>query len=180
MRRSTAAAVGTLTGAALILGVRLTAASPVAAPPPLGAQDVAADQNARPSPSGSGKGRAKAKPSATPSRTPDGAATPDEGEGDGAASATGLRDGRFTGPATANPYGKVQVALTVARGRITNVAATYPTAADSARINADAIPRLKQSVIAAQSADIDSVSGATFTSEAYKTSLQAAFDAARG
>jgi uncharacterized protein with FMN-binding domain len=180
MRRSTAAAVGTLTGAALILGVRLAAATPIAAPPPLDAQDVAADQGASPSPSASGKRKAKAKPSATPSRTADGDATPDEGDGDGAATASGLRDGRFTGPATANPYGKVQVALTVSKGRVTNVAATYPTAADSASINANAIPRLKQSVLAAQSADIDSVSGATFTSAAYKTSLQAAFDAARG
>jgi uncharacterized protein with FMN-binding domain len=179
MRRSTAAAVGTLTGATLILGVRLTAATPLAAPPSLDAQNAAADASARPSPSASG-GKAKARPSATPSRTADGAATPDEGEDDGAATATGLKDGRFTGPATANQFGRIQVALTVTRGQITNVAATYPTAADSARINADAIPKLKQAVLAEQSADIDAVSGATFTSAAYKTSLQAAFDAARG
>ena len=70
--------------------------------------------------------------------------------------------------------------MTVSGGKITNVTAAT-TAADSksAQINARTVPVLKSEVLAAQSADIATVSGATYTSEAYLTSLQSALDQAQ-
>jgi uncharacterized protein with FMN-binding domain len=72
----------------------------------------------------------------------------------------------------------VQVRVTVAGGKITDVATVELTADDahSAQINADAAPELRQEVLRAQSAQIDGVSGATFTSEGYEASLQSALD----
>ena len=54
-----------------------------------------------------------------------------------------------------------------------------PSDNHSRRINSQAVPILTQAAIAAQSANIDMVSGATWTSESYATSLQAALDLAK-
>jgi uncharacterized protein with FMN-binding domain len=59
------------------------------------------------------------------------------------------------------------------------VTATYPTGGETGSINARAIPKLRQEVLTAQSASIATVSGATYTSNAYKQSLQAAIAAAK-
>jgi uncharacterized protein with FMN-binding domain len=162
MRRSTAAAVGTLTGAALIIGVRLSvtpSAAPAAAPPPV---DVA--DNSSPSPSGSAsKGGAKAKEPAKKQE----------------ANKSGLKDGNIQGKKVQYPYGAIQVTLKINSGSITDVSATYPLAGDSATINPRAIPALKQEVLQAQSDKIAAVSGATYTSAAYLKSLQSALDAAK-
>jgi uncharacterized protein with FMN-binding domain len=188
MRRSTAAAVGTITGAALILGVRLSAtAAPLAAPPAFDASAVGA-QNARPTPTAASRGKDRDKadrsdeddtePTAEPTRRQQ--REEEEPEREESGSADGLRDGTFKGSPVSNPYGSVQVAITVSDGRVTDAAASYPTTGQSASINAGAIPKLRQATIQAQSAEIDAVSGATATSESYTTSLQAALDAARG
>jgi uncharacterized protein with FMN-binding domain len=187
MRRSTAAAVGTLTGAALILGVRLSAtAAPLAAPPAFDASAVGAE-NPRPAPSAaSRKDRDKAdgndeddaEPTTAPTRRQQ-QREEEPAEREESGSADGLRDGTFKGSPVSNPYGSVQVAITVSNGRVTDAAANYPTTGQSASINAAAIPKLKQATIQAQSAEIDAVSGATATSESYTESLQAALDAAR-
>jgi uncharacterized protein with FMN-binding domain len=57
-------------------------------------------------------------------------------------------------------------------------AADYPNTGNSATINPNAVAQLKQETLRAQSADINAVSGATFTSKSYVESLQAALDAA--
>ena len=77
-------------------------------------------------------------------------------------------------------WGPVQVTITVANGRITAVAVpTYPNSnGRDAQINAYALPILKQETLSAQSANIDTVSGATVTSDGYVSSLQSAIDAA--
>ena len=77
-------------------------------------------------------------------------------------------------------YGPVQVQLTVRAGHILQaVAIDYPQGSGRDReINSFAIPALQKETVAAQSASIDTVSGATFTSDGYRTSLQAALDAA--
>ncbi|MEU6664864.1 FMN-binding protein [Streptomyces sp. NPDC046727] len=96
------------------------------------------------------------------------------------ATRTGLKNGTFRGPAARNEYGTIQTTITVSGGRITDVTAGFPTTpARSAQINAKAIPALRQEALAAQSATIDAVSGASFTSTSYKESLQAAIDAAK-
>jgi uncharacterized protein with FMN-binding domain len=169
MRRSTAAAVGTLTGAALIIGVRLSVSAPVvpsAAPPVV---DLAnSGQDADPAPSGT----AEKKPS---SKKPTAEATEDAS---GEAGGGGLTDGVFKGSAVKNPYGTIQVSIKVSGGKITAADATYPVTGDSARINPPAISSLNEGTVQAQSTDVDAVSGATFTSESYVRSLQAALDAA--
>ncbi len=74
-----------------------------------------------------------------------------------------------------NPYGVVQVQIVVVNSRITTVTAPqYPKTSDSGPINARAIPILIQETLTAQSANIAAVSGASFTSPSFKTSLQSA------
>ena len=77
-------------------------------------------------------------------------------------------------------YGPVQVQLHIRGGRIVSATAiNYPQGSGRDReINSFAVPILQKETVSAQSAQIDTVSGATFTSEGYKTSLQAALDAA--
>ena len=168
MRRSTAAAVGTLTGAALIIGVRLSVTPPEA---PVAQSQVADLADATPPP-------ASKKPAAKESSKPAAKETEKEAAKEEAPK-SGLKDGVFKGGAAANPYGKIQVTIKVEGGQITAAEATYPTANDSGTINPPAIATLKQSTLDAQNADVAAVSGATYTSESYVKSLQAALDAAK-
>jgi uncharacterized protein with FMN-binding domain len=98
-----------------------------------------------------------------------------------APTSTGLRDGSFTGSASSNKYGNVQVQIVVANGKMTNVGIVqYPDRdGKSVGINNDAIPRLVVATLDAQSAQVDAVSGATYTSTSYRHSLQSAIDEAR-
>jgi uncharacterized protein with FMN-binding domain len=85
-----------------------------------------------------------------------------------------------TGDVVQTVYGPVQVRITVAGGQVTAVTAPqYPqdTPRDD-QINEYAIPRLNSEAVAAGSADIDAVSGATYTSQGYVGSLQSALDKA--
>ncbi|MGY1581704.1 FMN-binding protein [Streptomyces sp. MN13] len=83
----------------------------------------------------------------------------------------------LTGEAVQTQYGPVQVRLTVADGRVTGAEAVQaPSGGRSGQITADAVPRLNQAAVAAGTADIDAVSGATYTSAGYKESLQSALD----
>lgn len=82
----------------------------------------------------------------------------------------------YVGTSMSTPFGPVQVAARVRSGRVTAVTATLFPNRDprSANISAYAIPRLQQQAMAAQSAAIDGVSGASWTSSAFARSLQAA------
>lgn len=93
---------------------------------------------------------------------------------------TSLRDGSYTGTAVTTRYGNVQVQVTVSGGKITAVTALQLTDDDgrSVQISAQAAPVLQQEALSAQSADIDTVSGATYTSDGYIQSLQSALDQA--
>jgi uncharacterized protein with FMN-binding domain len=84
------------------------------------------------------------------------------------------------GSSVVTRFGPVQVQITVKDGKITKVTAVdYPmNDRRDQEINSYAIPLLQDETVAAQSAQIDTVSGATYTSEGYVTSLQAALDAA--
>jgi uncharacterized protein with FMN-binding domain len=74
-------------------------------------------------------------------------------------------------------YGPVQVQVTESNGRITTIVAVQlPTGGRSGRIAQYAAPILQAEALAAQSANIDFVSGATYTSDAYQRSLQSALD----
>lgn len=88
--------------------------------------------------------------------------------------------GTYQGTAVQTRFGSVQVQITVAAGKITDVTALQLTDDDrkSIQISNRAAPLLRSEVLAAQSADVQTISGATVTSDAYLTSLQAAIDAA--
>ncbi|MGW1674260.1 FMN-binding protein [Streptomyces sp. NPDC002324] len=85
----------------------------------------------------------------------------------------------LTGSAVDTEYGPVQVRITVDGGKITKAETVQqPSGGRSTQISGDAIPKLNQAAVAAGSADIDAVSGATYTSAGYKESLQSALDQA--
>jgi uncharacterized protein with FMN-binding domain len=114
---------------------------------------------------------APAKPSArTPTKTPSRSAVPAPKPG----SAT------FLGSSVQTRYGPVQIKITYAGGRVTGVVAVQLPSGRSrdAEINSYAVPILESETLAAQSANINSVSGATYTSDGYVQSLQSALDAA--
>ncbi len=113
-----------------------------------------------------------------PGTTSSGAAASTTGAAPAAAAAG--PSGTFVGSAVPTPYGPVQVQVTVADGTVTAAEATsYPSAGGRDRqINGYAIPILNSEVTAAQSASIQMVSGATYTSQGYITSLQSAIDKA--
>ena len=83
-----------------------------------------------------------------------------------------------TGTAVDTQYGAAQVRVTVKGGKITDIEALQLQGNDprSLQISSSAEPILKQEALAKQSADIDAVSGATFTSDSYTQSLQSALD----
>jgi uncharacterized protein with FMN-binding domain len=92
-----------------------------------------------------------------------------------------LHNGTWQGDPKANQYGTVRLAIVVASGKITDVKVLdYPRKdPQAAKINSTALPKLRSSALAKQSADIDTVTGATVTSDGYRQSLQAAIDRAR-
>jgi uncharacterized protein with FMN-binding domain len=83
--------------------------------------------------------------------------------------------GTFTGSPVDTNYGPVKVQIVVSNGKITQ--AHGQDEGDSS-IGIDAIPQLDQEAVQAQSANIQAVSGATYTSEGYIQSLQQAIDSA--
>lgn len=113
--------------------------------------------------------------SGRPPRTGGGAA---KGSGSSASAPPTRRN--VTGALVQTPYGNVQVRVSLLGHRITDVTAIHLTdsSSTSVDISASAAPILRQEALSAQSANIDLVSGATYTSEGYQTSLQAALDAA--
>ncbi|MFJ2892239.1 FMN-binding protein [Streptomyces sp. NPDC087305] len=100
------------------------------------------------------------------------------GTGSGGSTATGTKT--VTGETAQTRWGPVQVKITLTNGRITDVSAVQ-SPSDNPRdqeINSYALPELRREVLAAQSAKIDTVSGATYTSDGYRQSLQSALDSA--
>ena len=95
-------------------------------------------------------------------------------------SATSSSGKAVTSDAVSTQYGPVQLKVTISGGRITNVEAVQLPSSDpkSAEISSYAAPLLRQSALTKQSASIDAVSGATYTSDGYQTALQSALDKA--
>jgi uncharacterized protein with FMN-binding domain len=84
------------------------------------------------------------------------------------------------GDAIPTRYGAVQVRLVLRGRRILDVVVLqHPDEVQRSRdIDADALPRLRAQVLAAQSAQVDGVAGATYTSQGYRQSVQSALDLA--
>ena len=91
-----------------------------------------------------------------------------------AASSAKSINGTFTGPSVFVNYGNVQVKITVVNGRITDAVAVVAPSGRNDRWTNMAVPILKQQTLAAQSANIQGASGASYTSYGWYTSLQGA------
>lgn len=150
MRRALLAIVTTVTGLVLLLGFKTHAIAPAASPPAAIA----------------GTGSSSSGSSSTGSSST------------GSGSATSTRT--VTGDAADTRYGPVQVRVTLSGTDITAVdVIDYPSQDPrDQQINAYALPVLVQESVDADSAQIDMVSGATYTSEGYLQSLQSALDKA--
>ncbi|MET7721795.1 FMN-binding protein [Streptomyces mirabilis] len=93
-------------------------------------------------------------------------------------SSTGART--VTGDVAQTQYGPVQVRITVSGGKITkSEVVQIPSGGRSTEVSNASVPRLNQEAVAAGSANIDAVSGASYTSAGYKKSLQSALDKAK-
>ena len=94
--------------------------------------------------------------------------------------ASGVVDGTYVGASDTNRWGTVQVQVLYSAGQVTDVQILqYPNGdRKSVRISQVALPRLISEALTAQSADVHTVSGATYTSTSYRISLQSAVDAA--
>lgn len=117
----------------------------------------------------------------TPTQPDTSTQTPAQTESSAASgSSTSTAARTILGDAIMTRYGNVQVQITVANGAITASEVTqvpWSNGKDQ-QINGRAVPVLNAEVVDAQSAGIDMVSGATYTSEAYIRSLQSAIDQA--
>jgi uncharacterized protein with FMN-binding domain len=93
----------------------------------------------------------------------------------------GTGSGQFTGSAVQTPFGTVQVQVTMQSGTITDVQALQlPTGrGHTQQVSSYAGPQLRSEVLQAQSAQVNTISGATYTSEGYLQSLQSALDQAK-
>jgi len=149
--------------AILVIGWQAGSAAVTAAT----ATSAASGTNARPGTSGTATAPTPTAPTTTaPART--------------APAAPPAANGSFTGSSTSTPYGSVQVQIVVANGTMTEVKALHLTddGGRSVQISNTAAPILRSEVLSAQSARVSTVSGATYTSDAYLTSLQSALDQA--
>jgi uncharacterized protein with FMN-binding domain len=156
MRRVVLAVVSTVAGLIMLLSFKTHSATTSAAP--------AATATAGPdTPSGAGGTATGAPPSPSASTS---------------AGSSGTKT--VTGEAADTRYGPVQVQITVTNGTLSGVTAVeYPqNDPRDQEINAYAIPQLNSEALAAKSAKIDMVSGATYTSDGYINSLQSALDKA--
>jgi uncharacterized protein with FMN-binding domain len=97
-----------------------------------------------------------------------------------ATSGTGYKDGSYTGSVADAQWGVVQVQVVISHGKITNVQfLQYPNDRNrSVYINSIADPQLTSEAIQAQSANVDIVTGATDSSQAFIQSLSDALSQA--
>ena len=153
---------------------------------PIAGADTTASASA--SSSSSATSAAKATTAAKPVATKNGGATKTPASGNSAASnsatptaaattawaTTAAINGTFTGPSVNVNYGNVQVKITVVNGRITDAVAVKAPTGKNDRYTNMAVPTLKAQTLKAQSANIQGVSGASYTSYGWFTSLQGA------
>ena len=126
-------------------------------------------------------------PSTTPTSTTPSGSSPTGGTSSGSTapstSSTPKRStysGTVTGTAADTRYGPVQVKVTLASGKITavDVVQVPESSGRDEEINSQAVPELVSETLQAQNSQIDMISGATYTSDGYLTSLQSALDQA--
>ncbi len=100
--------------------------------------------------------------------------------GQGATAGATSGEQTLTGDSADTRWGPVQVAIVISGGKMAGIKVLDAPANNhrDVRINNEALPILNEEALTAQSAQIDTVSGATYTSEGYIRSLQSALDKA--
>jgi uncharacterized protein with FMN-binding domain len=160
VRKIVVALMGTVSGLIMLFSYHTSLSGPgtLAVPPSIGASTTT-------SPSGT---------------TSAGGSSSSSASGGSSTSSAGGSATTVTGETAQTRWGPVQVQVTVAGGKITDVTAVqYPNGnGRDQEINSYALPVLAKEALAAQSANIDHVSGATVTSDGYVQSLQSAIDQA--
>jgi uncharacterized protein with FMN-binding domain len=165
MKRVLLSITGTVLGLVALLSFK-THGHPVSAAGALPSAGLpGTSTSAAPSTSGTSAGTSAAPPNPSKSRS-------------SSSSASASRT--IAGDAIQTQYGVVQVQVTVSGTKITNASFLQLTAYDgrSQEINSYAAPILLQETLAAQNANIDTVSGASYTTAGYEQSLQSALDKA--
>jgi uncharacterized protein with FMN-binding domain len=118
----------------------------------------------------------------TSSTTTTGSSGSTSGSGSGTTSVTSgtAKDGSFTGTAIDTRFGPMQVEVVISGGKITDVKVLQATNREgrSVEISNRADPMLRSEVLQAQSANVSTIGGATYTSDGYLQSLQSALDQA--
>ncbi len=185
MKRSLLIAGGTVGGLGAVLAITppqisatSSASGPVGAaiPAPVDAPTA----SSAPTTSATATSKAKATPTPTKSanaaatQTPKSAATTPAAAPTTAAPASKAVSGTFTGSAVDVGYGVVQVKITVANGKITDAQAVQAPNGRNDRWTNMSVPVLRQRTLTAQSANINGVSGASYTSYGWYTSLVSA------
>jgi uncharacterized protein with FMN-binding domain len=168
MRRAIVTTTATAAGVVLLLSLKPHGTGSASAQAPVISSGSDAGSTTS---SGTGGGSGSSSTS-TPSATPSTKA--------GSSSGSKSTSASYTGTAVDTRYGPVQVRIDVSGGKISKIdVLQYPDGMQRDQdINSYALPVLNQEALAAQSAQIDSVSGATYTSDGYTQSLQSALDQA--
>ena len=134
------------------------------------AQTTKPAATSKPAATQSAKPTTSSKPAATQSPTPAPSATQ--------TTSGKAQSGTFIGAPYTMRYGTVQVKITIANGTITDAVALTAPGGENQRYTDRAIPSMRQKTLAAQSSNITSVSGASYTSYAWYISLQSALSKA--
>jgi uncharacterized protein with FMN-binding domain len=169
MKRALLIAGGTIGGLGAVLTItppNLSSTTSIAGGVPQAAPSAA--------PSKSTAGKPTKQPTSKPSAKPTSKTSATAAPTQSAPQPSGATDGSFTGDAISMRYGVVQVKITVQNGKITDAQAVKAPSGSNDRYTQMAVPRLRQQTIAAQSANIQGVSGASFTSYAWYQSLASA------
>lgn len=155
MKRSTIVTLGTLAGVAGVLGFNPDA-------PNMSASSTTSAKS-----SSTGSASTKAKAAATPAATTE-----------AVVAAPATTSGTINGKTIQTRFGPIQLSATVANGQLTSIKALQVPSNDgrSLQISNYSIPQLTDQAISAQSASIQGVSGATYTTQGYKQSLQSILD----
>jgi uncharacterized protein with FMN-binding domain len=175
LRRMVLGTAATVSGIVLMLALKQPAPGTAAATAPVQVGAVAGSPTASAAATGSAAGSAGSVQGSASASAP--ASAPSAAKSSAPAAANVTRS--VTGDTAQTQYGPVQVEITMTGTKITAATALqHPTGGQSDQINANAVPKLNQEAVTAQSASIDAVSGASYTSAGYKQSLQSALDKA--
>jgi uncharacterized protein with FMN-binding domain len=179
MKRISLWALSTLSAVVLLFGYSTSTSGPLATSETTsvqsgsyGASASSSTSSGSTSDSGSSTGSGTSSSTTTSGSTTSGTST--------TSGSTSSASKTYSGDVAQTRWGPVQVQITVASGKISNVSVLeYPSGnGRDQEINSYALPILTQETIDAQSANIDMVSGATVTSDGYLQSLQSAIDKA--